>query len=210
MRVLFCKISSMKYYKGVCEGDQAYNGGSFVDENGYGLEELNFLPIDTDDGRQVCFGYVETKSNRGKVNDLHIEKIDGCSGDKNAPVTDDVLVIWCATKERGDTTVVGWYKHASVYREYQPWLMEYDDGVEEDRYYNVSARAEDCTLLPQGERNAHKWWVPIAQYTKSFGFGQSLIWYPTQPEAQEYLSKLLASIESYSGENWLFRGAEEE
>ena len=33
MRVLFCKISSMKYYKGACENDVPVFGGKFVEEN---------------------------------------------------------------------------------------------------------------------------------------------------------------------------------
>ena len=44
MRILFCKISSMKYYKGACEKDIPQFGGKFVEENGYGHEEFNFMP----------------------------------------------------------------------------------------------------------------------------------------------------------------------
>ncbi len=205
MKILFCKISSMKYYKGVCQADQAFNGGSYVLENGFGHEEFNFLPIHTESDQMVCFGFVEPKSNRGKTNTLHIEKIKGCALLKKEPVVEDVLVVWCATRERGDTTVVGWYMHAEVWRDLQPWIVTWDDGSEEERYYNVKASAKDCTLLPQGERNLHKWWVPTAQYTRSFGFGQSMVWYPVQDEAKDYLRKLVDSIEGYTGENWLER-----
>ena len=65
----------MKYYKGVCQADQAYNGGSYVLENGFGHEEFNFLPIHTETDQMVCFGFVEPKSSRGKTNTMHIEKI---------------------------------------------------------------------------------------------------------------------------------------
>ena len=205
MKILFCKISFMKYYKGVCQADQAYNGGSYVLENGFGHEEFSFLPIYTETDQMVCFGFVEPKSNRGKTNTMHIEKIEGCALLKKEPMVEDVLVVWCATRERGDTTVVGWYKHAEVWRDLQPWIVTWDDGREEERYYNIKASAQDCTLLPQGERNLHKWWVPTAQYTRSFGFGQSMVWYPVQEEAKDYLRKLVDSIEEYTGENWLER-----
>ena len=195
----------MKYYKGVCQADQAYNGGSYVLENGFGHEEFNFLPIHTETDQMVCFGFVEPKSNRGKTNTMHIEKIEGCALLKKEPMVEDVLVVWCATRERGDTTVVGWYKHAEVWRDLQPWIVTWDDGREEERYYNIKASAQDCTLLPQGERNLHKWWVPTAQYTRSFGFGQSMVWYRVQEEAKDYLRKLVDSIEEYTGENWLER-----
>ena len=66
MRILFCKVSGMKYYKGACEQDVPYNGGKFVEENGFGHEEFNFLPIELDGTEQaMCLGFVEPKSNKG-------------------------------------------------------------------------------------------------------------------------------------------------
>ena len=50
MKILFCKISCMKYYKGACDKDIPYNGGSFVDENGYGHEENNFNAVQDENG----------------------------------------------------------------------------------------------------------------------------------------------------------------
>ena len=35
---------------------------------------------------------------------------------KHEPCVDDVLVVWCATRLQGDATMVGWYKHATVWR----------------------------------------------------------------------------------------------
>ena len=209
MRILFCKISNMKYYKGVSDKDPASFGGKFVDENGYGHEELNFYPMLMDEAdREECLGFVEPKSNRNVRNTLHIEKIEGLSAFKDEPSVDDVLVIWCATRERGDVTVVGWYKHATVYRDLQEWTLVYDDNSEDERYYNVRAFAENCTLLPSSERNRHIWQVPTAKYTKSYGFGQSMVWYPTAPEAEIFLQRLVENIENYKGENHLYVGAE--
>ena len=204
MKILFCKVSGMKYYKGACEQDVPYNGGSFVEENGFGHEEFNFLPIDWEGkDEQVCVGFVEPKSNRGKRNTIHIEKIEGCSAFKNEPLVDDVLVVWCATRQEGDVTVVGWYKHATVYRELQEWTIMFEDGSEEERCYNVMAEVDQCTLLPPDERNRRIWYVPSARYTGTFGFGQSMLWYPEEESAKQYLENLLGNIEKYSGENWL-------
>ena len=68
-RIVFCKISSMKYYKGASRSDVPYNGGSFVKENGYGYEEYNFLVRDIpanwiDDSGMIaegeyCLAFVE-------------------------------------------------------------------------------------------------------------------------------------------------------
>lgn len=204
MKILFCKISGMKYYKGVCEKDIPYNGGSFVDENGFGHEEFNFLPIELEGSENMeCLGFFEPKSNRGKRNTVHIERIEGCELLKKEDFVEDVLVVWCATRLQGDTTVVGWYKHATVYRDLQGWTMIFADDTEEERYYNVQAKASDCTLLPEGERNRHIWSVPSARYTKSYGFGQSMVWYPTEPEAKNYLDRLIDNIENYDSENWI-------
>jgi hypothetical protein len=194
----------MKYYKGACDQDVPYNGGKFVKEHGFGHEEYNFLPITLVGlNQEMCFGFVEPKSNKGARNTLHIEKIYGCSALKNEESVDNVLIIWCATRLEGDVTVVGWYKDATVFRRLQDWTMRTPDGTEENRHYNVLAETSNCTLLPESERNRHIWSVPNARYTKSFGFGQSMLWYPTEETAKIYLERLLHSIDSYKGDNWI-------
>lgn len=204
MRVLFCKISGMKYYKGVCDKDIPCNGGSFVEENGYGHEEFNFLPIQLDGNDELeCLGFFEPKSHSGKRNMIHIENIEGCNHCTNVPSVDDILVIWCATRLQGDTTVVGWYKGAEVFRELQDWTVIFEDGHEQPREYNVRAKASNCTLLPVGERNRYIWYVPSAKNTRSYGFGRAMLWYPTEPEAQDYLKRMIDNINNYHGENWL-------
>lgn len=206
MRILFCKISSMKYYKGACDQDVPMYGGKFVEENGYGHEEFNFRPIDMEGiPEPECVGFVEPKSNRGTRNRLHIEKIEGCESLRKEPLVDDVLVVWCAKRDYGDVTVVGWYKHATVWRDLQDWTIMFEDGTEEDRYYNVRAKASDCTLLPSGERNRAIWSIPSARRNGLYGFGQSMVWYPTEPEAENFLTRLLGNIENYRDENWLHK-----
>jgi len=203
MKILFCKISSMKYYKGACDEDIPVNGGSFVAENGFGHEEFNFCPFEMDGSDDLeCVGFVEPKSNRGSRNTFHIERIEGCEAYSREPYIDDVLVVWCAKSYKGEVTVVGWYKHATVWRNLLDWTLDFPDHSEE-RYYNVRAKASECVLLPEGERNRHIWSVPLAKRTGSYGFGQSMVWYPTEPEAEQYLSRLLESMDEYSGDNWL-------
>ena len=205
MRILFCKISSMKYYKGACDADEPRYGGKFVEENGYGHEELNFCPVLMDDSEEEeCVGFVEPMSNRGYTNSLHIEKIEGCAAFNHEPFVDDVLVVWCAKMDdhRG-ITVVGWYKHARVWRNLQEWTLTYSDGSEDERNYNVRAKASNCVLLPPAERTDWIWKVHSAKYTKAYGFGQHMVWYPTEPEAEVFVSRLLNNIEKYRGENWL-------
>lgn len=211
--LVFCKISSMKYYKGANWSDVPYNGGSFVKENGYGHEEYNFLvrdiPADwVDDSGTIevgeyCLGFVETKStNSSTCNQLHVEKILGFGeAFKKEPCVTGVTVIWCATSDLNETTVVGWYKNATVFREYQSFL----DEKSEERYYNVIAPSSECVLLPQGTRHRYIWGVPSKKYTRAFGFGQSMLWYAQEEKAVFYLQDLLQNINNYNGENWLHK-----
>lgn len=198
MNVIFCKISWMKYYKGVIPGkDDAYNGGSYVLEHGEGHEQYNFLPAILEDNQEYCLGFVETKSTRnGKRNELHIEKVNTFA--KNEPMLDDVLVIWCATSLSNTTSIVGWYKHATLYRTYQS--CEFDNGYIQN--YNVLAKKEDCFLLPEGERNRYIWKAPVAK-KRGYGFGQSLIWYGQEDEAQAYISECVKRINEYCEDNWI-------
>ena len=199
-KILFCKISAMKYYKGVVVGlDEAYNGGSYVTEHGEGHEQYNFAPVTLDDGDEYCIGFVETKSSRSdKRNSLHIERINGCQEMKKEPFVDDVLVIWCATTMLNETSIVGWYQHATVYRRYES--IEFDSGYVQD--FNVIARKEDCVLLPEPDRHVHIWQAPVSK-KRTYGFGQSLVWYGEEQKAQQYLERLIQQVESYRGENWI-------
>lgn len=201
MRILFCKISWMKFYKGVQEGlDEPKNGGSYVIEHGEGHESFNFETDVWDDGQEYCLGFFETKATSGKKrNELHIEKIRGCELMKNESQVDDVLVVWCATGDR-DTSVVGWYQHATVYREYEQKAFG-DDYVQS---YNVLAKKDDCVLLPWTDRTERRWEARVAK-KHGFGFGQSMVWYAQEEKAESYLEKLIEQITNYRGENWIDR-----
>lgn len=206
MKILFCKIAEMKYYKGISEKDKPFNGGSFVRETGEGLEEFNFYPVCADDGNEYCFGFVETKQTRGKSNELHIEKIAGCELLKNDESVDDVLVVWCATTNLNETSIVGWYKHATVYRYYQEIDFSGHTDKYDIKYFNIFAKKEDCVLIPESDRHYHIWDAPVAK-KRTYGFGQSMMWYASEEKAKPYLEKLVRQINEYDGENWIDKSA---
>ncbi|MFZ3132123.1 MAG: hypothetical protein WA125_13790 [Desulfosporosinus sp.] len=112
------------------------------------------------------------------------------------------MVIWCATSDLNETTEVGWYKHATVYRTYQSITFNFDDSIQEERWYNVLVEAKDCVLLPARTRHRHIWNAPSAKKTRSFGFGQALVWYPID-SVGSYIAQLIENINNYPGENWL-------
>ena len=132
MRILFCNIAWMKEYRGNEDGkDIPLNGGSFVDETGDAHEKYNFTPVNME-GREglYCLGFFETKSHNGKdVNQMRIENIAGCELLKKEESVDDVLVVYCAKHPAHKfTTVVGWYKHATVFRHYQEAVPRKSNG----------------------------------------------------------------------------------
>ena len=114
---------------------------------------------------EYCLGFVETKSTNGKTrNQLKIEKIDGCEACKNETQVDDVLVVYCALYPYAiekETYVVGWYKHATVYRDYEVIRFPVDNDKYYEQAYNAIAKREDCVLLPgSARRKATEWKVP--------------------------------------------------
>lgn len=211
MRVLFCNITLMKYYKGNYPGiDEPVNGGDYVKKTHDAAEKFNFLPIEFGDAR-LCVGHVETKSTNGvDSNQLHVEKIEG--GLKEYDVIDNVLVIWCARQDTDNrTVVVGWYRNADVFRYYQ----ENEDIFFEDElgtyisYYNIVADADDCVLLPVNDRNKFKWNVPRkGPKGAAFGFGSANVWFGREELAQGFINKLVQIIDEYDGENWLCKEVE--
>ena len=59
-----------------------------------------------------------------------------------------------------------------------------------------------CVLLPEDQRHRHIWDAPVAK-KRTYGFGQSMIWYAREEKAQSYISKLVMNINEYSGNNWV-------
>ena len=214
MRILFCNIAWMRYYKGFWEGeDEPVGGGSFVDENQDGSELYNFDPflLIHEDGEEedVCAGFVVTKkSQSGADRALHIERLEGCEALRTAMSVEDVLVVYCAMHPfHRFTRVVGWYRHATVYRYYQwlPFAGENDEG--EGFLLNAYAARENCVLLPVKDRMSEIWEVPRVRKGASYGFGQANVWFAEGREENEaldrFLDKLVEQIQNYSGENWV-------
>ena len=222
-----------KEYKGIVPGkDEPKNGGSYVKDTKDAHEKYNFKPellkLKGFPEGEYCLGFVETKStSAGKRNQLNIEKIEGCSDLKNDTEVDDVLVVYCALYPDSfdkETYVVGWYKHATVYRRYEK--LEFDteasdnersdnESAADEKYiqlYNAIALKEDCVLLPRSQRRKTFWRVPRKKKGVAFGFGQSNVWFARGEDDNKYLSDFLDrlenQIETYDGENWIDRYAE--
>ena len=217
------KISSSKQEameKGIPTGNVAYGYKvvfnenkvkvSYVDETGDAHEKYNFTPVNME-GKEglYCLGFFETKSHNGKdVNQMRIENIAGCELLKKEESVDDVLVVYCAKHPAHKfTTVVGWYKHATVFRHYQEAVF----APEDIQYYNAIANSSDCVLLPAGIRSRKvQWEVPRKSNGWAYGFGRANVWYASEEDSrlQDYLTRLVKQIDEYDGENWIDKYAE--
>ena len=223
MKILFCNIAWMEWYKGVLPYDMPVNGGAYIKENRDGADCDNFWAVENFEPYRInkdtvipigniMMGYVATGSTRnGDAHQIKLERIQGCEACKDVDSIEDVLVVFCATRvgERRPF-VVGWYKHATVLRN----IFEYDldggedlsDFFENDLYIhnvlykNIFCREEDAVLLPV---NLRKWHVPRASIDK-YGFGQSNVWYADYEQderVQPWVEDIVAKINSYDGPN---------
>ena len=218
MRILFLNIAWMENYRGITDDDKPIGGGSWVTENNDAHEKYNFQPEELqleEDGEpaRYCLGFFETKESRGKLNQLHIEKIRGCELLGKDTEADDVLVVWCAKHPAHlFTTVVGWYKHATVYRDYKATNFNGTDGGIYTQYYNVVAKAKDCVLLPTSQRSRKTLWeVPRKKANgRPYGFGRANVWFANEKgndKLETYVRELVDKIDNYYGENWINKRA---
>lgn len=180
MKILFCNIAYMNYYEGSITKDIIpMGGGKYVKENEDAHEKWNFLNVDGS-----CYGFVQNSGS------FHIERFG--KGNIHANSVDDVLIVWCASEKKNKTVIIGWYEHATLYRNYQDAICTPISGI--DRCYITKANADDCYLLPLEERV-----FEIGRASKvgaGKGFGQENFWYAESEYAQkEIIPRVLQFIE---------------
>ena len=198
--IIFARVADMKYYKGITDTDKPENGGSYVSDTGLAHECYNFEPvIQTGEDFEKCIGFCMM------YGQLHIERIVGCEDCKKEESCEGVTVVFVSKSSRAKSMrVVGFYKNATVYR--HPHFMEFDGGYEQ--MYWFEAKKEDCVVLPYSTRfGSSAWYVPNSTARDDFGFGRSQVWYAGSKGASkkelEYVERMIHSIDSYQGENWM-------
>jgi 5-methylcytosine-specific restriction protein B len=164
--MIFFNVGWMKRYQGIAEDDQPQGGGAWVGEHGWDYSMLNFQGFQ---GRY--YGYGETK---GAIN------LTRLGAEKSADRLEDVTVVWVSTSPSLGPVIVGWYRHATLFRDYQ----EPPDGAGREREgarigYRTTAPVEDCLLLPVEHRT---FGIPRGKG----GMGQANIWYADATENAEF------------------------
>lgn len=172
MAYLFCNVGWMECYRGQNDNDKIVGGGSHVDREGHGFEVCNFAPYENQ-----IYGYVKPSGEVININNL--------GAANNDDFITNVNVIWTARHPDGGTFIVGWYKNATVYREYQKFdtvpLFHKENHI---TGYRIVAEESNCKLLPTERRT-----FPIPTRVKG-GMGQSNVWYADQTRGKETLKDL--------------------
>ena len=146
---------------------------------------FNFQPFEG-----AVFGYAQPPGRKDKWSDakINLTRLDA-SADESVS---GVLAVWVSTSPTGGAFVVGWFKNATVFREWQPPPIGSNRRHNEtDCGYYVTAKSEDAVLLPPDERV-----FSVPQQEKGT-FGQSNIWYADDPEQnREFRLKVLNYIQT--------------
>jgi len=171
--MIFLNIGWMKSYNGLNHGDMITSGGKYVDQNKSGGEVCNYREF-----KGWNYGYVQPTSGRGSyASTIHIERISKLV---NEDKLDNVLVVWFAKHPQGKRRIIGWYKNATVYRNWQR-APKGSKRTRNEGYY-VKAKTRDCFLLPVEDRI----FTIKKTKSKSGGFGQSNVWYGGDNNFMDY------------------------
>lgn len=191
MKVLFCHIGFMNLYNGPTDYDKPLYGGKY-NQNNIGHEAYNFSNYN---GRY--YGFVQNSKSAIEVNrlsELTSGKLDSAS---------DILVVWCAKRpDIKGVFVVGWYKHATVYRELQSVPNDVLQQRKNKEMSEFNVVADEAVLIPTNERThqvegigRYAWYgneetiIDVKKYIKNY-----------EKSRNDYIQNISENFDSISGE----------
>jgi hypothetical protein len=184
--MIFLRVAWMTRYQGIGSGDTPVGGGAYIAEHGFGHEIFNFQQF-----QGAMYGYGQPPGRKDKWSDakINLTRLGADAEDKSVS---GVLAVWMATWPMGGGFIVGWYKNATLFRDWQsPPAGSARTHAGTDCGYYVTAKSEDVVLLAPDERN-----FPVPQQEKG-GFGQSNIWYADDPEQhRQFRENVLRYVDS--------------
>ncbi len=171
-KILFFNIAWMDRYQGNTD-DKMKGGGKHIEKYGWGGEMFNFKP-----SKNRMFGYVQVG---GRIN---INRLGAKISDEKI---ENITIIWVAKEPfSGGNYIVGWYEHATVYRNVQNPKKSFKRNWKEyDLGYFVKTKKSNAKLLSRDERTVQ---VPRGKGA----MGQRNIWYAeNNPKYVENVLKYL-------------------
>lgn len=169
-KFLVCNVTWMEKYQGI-EPVFATNW-SFVSQNGFGYELLNFY-----DDNGFLYGY--TEMHEGSITLSRIDK--DCSDDH----IDGVTVIWISKNPKGKLTIVGFYRNATVYSKRQT-----RSNNQRYPWYFIKAKTSDSYLIPCEDRDFE---FPTTRANRP---GQASVWYGANEELKAQMLDYINKIDS--------------
>lgn len=145
-KVLFARVGYMKKYAGPQPGDLKPIGGGAFNKKNLGHEAFNFKNIDG-----WYYGYFQptVKANYA-ASTVNLRRIDPAAADLGQ--VDGVTVVFFSTLPgKPQAVVVGWYRNATVFREYQPVAGRVAAQRQNFRF-NLRCAAKDAVLLDEDQR----------------------------------------------------------
>lgn len=187
--IIVFRVGWMKNYRGSHE-DGIHSDAKFIQSEEYGHEMYNFLPYEGN-----MYGFVQPPG-KGDYYQQTI-RIERLGADKHAGSIENILVAWVAPKAEGGIYLVGWYRHATIFREHQKPARHSGrlHGNEVIGYY-ATAKEKDCVLLPPEERTLS---IPKATTKGMGGLGQSLVWYAgaDKPNGRSFREEFLEYVHKF-------------
>lgn len=171
----------MKRYQGRTVDDQITGGGAYIDINKTGHEICNFL-----EHEGTLFGYVEppgpSTASGKRIN------IDNLGASRNDPAVSGVTVVWTTLRPPFGNVIVGWYRDATVYRDFQEFSVS-PPGHQRNNIpgYRISALASQGRLLLPEERTF------VVK-----GMGQANLWYARSPKDAALVQRVGAYIDEHN------------
>jgi Domain of unknown function (DUF3883) len=145
-KVLFARIGYMKKYAGPQPGDLKPIGGGSYNETKVGHEAFNFKDIDG-----IHYGYFQPTVKRNFADStVDLNRIErGSAGQENV---EGVTIIFFATHPVDrSAVVVGWYKNATVYHDYQHVTGRLASR-RQNFNFNLKCASKDAYLLDDEDR----------------------------------------------------------
>lgn len=202
-KIILARIGYMTFYKGTQLGDEKPVGGGKYNKDKIGHEIYNFKDI-----KGNLYGYFQPydRNNIDHLARINLKRIDPNANDSAEKLEDVLVIFFSSNPVTKKQVIVGWYKKATVYREFQndtEILNRNDFG------YNLICSTKNAVLLPSDKR------IPL-YFSKNIGKkdkpGRSNIFYLTDQnyqariiENEEYLwlKKIIDFVSMYNSSNLL-------
>ena len=205
-KAIFARIGYMHYYSGSQKGDEKPKDGGSYNKKGTGSELYNYKRLQNKKVRSNLFGFFQPfqpPKNSGNPVTVNLERIDpNKKGNKGNNLPKDVLVIFISKREKFGQVIVGWYNHATVFREYQ---SPEEVMLRNKHKYNLEAEIKNSVLLPE---NYRKFKIP----TGKGAFGRANVVYLSEINGDErdlnsskfsWIKKAIDYVDNYDGPNLL-------